>query len=123
LGAELNRLGVPALPKGVVVYDIAGPMFFAAVDQFEHALLSTHSDPGVLILRLRAMPFIDATGIEAVEECIEKLSARGVRVLLCEANPRVLDKLQTAGLLAGGGIDQYFETFAEAVRTAINVRA
>jgi len=116
LSRELASADMPALPKGVVVYEIAGPMFFAAVDNLERALLSTHTDPGVLIVRLRAMPFIDATGIEALQEAVDKLREREVRVYLCEANPRVLEKLTTAGLVGGSGLDGYADTLRDVLR-------
>jgi SulP family sulfate permease len=116
LTRELSAAGLPALPTGVVVYEIAGPMFFAAVDNLERALLATHTDPGTLILRLRAMPFIDATGIEAVEEAIDALRARNIRVYLCEANPRVLEKLTAAGMLGSSSIDGYGNSLSDVLR-------
>jgi SulP family sulfate permease len=115
LSAELAAADVQ-LPKGVVVYEIAGPMFFAAVDHLERALLSTHTDPKVLILRLHAMPFIDGTGIEALQETAEQLRLRGVAVYLCEANPRVLEKLSTAGVIGGGSLDGYEPTLVDILR-------
>jgi SulP family sulfate permease len=115
LSVELAAENV-VLPRGVVVYEIAGPMFFAAVDNLERALLSTHTDPHVLVLRLRSMPFIDATGIEAVEEVADQLRMRGVTVYLCEANARVLEKLSTAGLIGGGRVDGYEATLVEVLR-------
>jgi SulP family sulfate permease len=116
LSVDLGALGLSALPKGVVVYEIAGPMFFAAVDNLERALLSTHTDPSVLVLRLRAMPFIDGTGIKALQEVVAKLRERGVRVYLCEANSRVLEKLKTAGLVGGEVLEGYEESLLSALR-------
>jgi SulP family sulfate permease len=45
LARELAQHGITELPDGVMVFEIAGPMFFGAVDNFEHALASTHTDP------------------------------------------------------------------------------
>jgi SulP family sulfate permease len=53
LARELAQQGITHLPDDVMVFDIAGPMFFGAVDNFEHALASTHADPKVLVIRLR----------------------------------------------------------------------
>jgi len=61
--------------------------------------LQTSTDPAVIILRLRQVPFLDITGIQALERVVHKPRARNVDVVLCEANPRVLAKLQKAGIL------------------------
>ncbi|WP_245804300.1 SulP family inorganic anion transporter [Andreprevotia lacus] len=99
LAQELTRLGLPALPPGVQVYAVEGPFFFGAVENFERALASIHADPRVLILRLKWVPFIDITGLQALEEAIHALHKRGVRVILSGANTRVQSKLQRAGVL------------------------
>lgn len=98
LQAELRQAGYTELPAGVVVYEITGPMFFGAVENLERALLQTHTDPAVLVIRLRRVPFVDMTGIQSLQEAIGQLQRRGVRVLVCEANPRVRAKLVKAGL-------------------------
>jgi len=100
LKLELLNQGLFDLPDGLVVFEIDGPFFFGAVEHFEQALLSSHTDPRVLILRLRRVPFIDITGIHQLEAVIEKLQKRGVRVMLAEANARVAAKLARAGVFA-----------------------
>lgn len=88
----------PDLPPGVLVFMLEGPVFFGAVETFERALAGTHTDPKVLILRLRWVPFIDGTGLETLEEVIIDLHRRGVRVMITGANPTVLGKLARAGI-------------------------
>ena len=116
LQLELAQHGVERLPPGVMVYEIAGPMFFGAVENFERALLQTHTDPKALIIRLRRVPFMDITGIQTLEAVIGKLRKRGIRVMLCEANARVLGKLRKAGVLNGEGA-VHTEHLMEAVRS------
>lgn len=99
LAQELAAQGLAALPKGVLVYAIEGPFFFGAVENFEQALVHTHLDPRLLVIRLNRVPFMDITGLQALEEAVHNLRRRQVRVVLCEANPRVHGKLQRAGLL------------------------
>lgn len=86
------------LPPGILVFMLEGPVFFGAVETFERALAGTHTDPKVLILRLRWVPFIDGTGLETLEEVITDLHRRGVRVMITGANPTVLGKLSRAGI-------------------------
>ena len=115
LANELRANGHSALPEGVLVYEVDGPLFFGAMANFERAMLITHTEPKVLILRLRGVPFIDFTGIEALSSAIKHLQKRGVRVLLCEANARVFGKLKKAGVLAELHAGHYAATLPEAV--------
>lgn len=118
LRADLAQHGLEQLPPGLMVYEIAGPMFFGAVENFERALLHTHSDPRQLIIRLRHVPFMDITGIQMLEEVIEKLLKRGVKVVLCEANERVLAKLRKAGVVRDRSSDVY-ESLADALASML----
>lgn len=105
------------VPEDVLVYAINGPFFFAAVDSFERALASTHTDPRALIIRLSRVPFMDITGIQAIEEVIDNMNKRGVSVVLCEANPRVQVKLERSGLVTDRTDVAYAETLNEALET------
>ena len=102
----------------MLVYAIEGPFFFGAAETFERALAITHSDPRALIIRLRRVPFVDITGLQTLEEVIEDLQGRKVRVILCEANERVTRKLDKAGVLRMLGPDGFFSTFHAAVESA-----
>lgn len=117
LQTELIQHGIERLPSGVLVYEIAGPMFFGAVENFERALLQTHTDPEALIIRLRRVPFMDITGIQTLEAVIAKLRKRDIRVVLCEANARVAGKLRKAGVLSEDGTVNYANRLIDAVRT------
>jgi SulP family sulfate permease len=103
LARELALHGITKVPDDVLVFDIAGPMFFGAVDNFEHALARTHTDPRALVIRLRQVPFMDMTGIQALQDAARKLRKRGVKTIFCEANERVLGKLERAGVIGNHG--------------------
>ena len=106
----------------MLIYEINGPMFFGAIDNFERVLHDTATDPKVLVIRLHRVPFIDATGLQCLEVAVTVLHKRGVRVLFCEANTRVLEKLRKAGSLEVLGLDVYCETLGQAVKTALELR-
>jgi sulfate permease, SulP family len=106
LREEFGHRGLQ-FPPGVLVYRVEGPFFFGAVENFERALASTHTDPQVVILRLRWVPFIDITGLQTLEEVVRDLHRRKVRVMLTGANERVTGKLEKAGLLDLLGRDNF----------------
>lgn len=114
----LARHGIESLPADTLVYDIEGPLFFGAVENLERALLSTHTDPKTLVIRLRLVPFMDITGIQMLESVIAKLTKRGIRVVICEANTRVHRKLEKAGVLGPHSAAAYAENLVAAVGLA-----
>jgi SulP family sulfate permease len=116
--SELASLGLASLPAGTLLYELNGPMFFGAVDNFERVLHETATDPKILIMRLQRVPFIDVTGLQCLEDSISGLQKRGVRVLLCEANERVLLKMRKAGLFESLPEGHYFQSLSGALLAA-----
>ncbi|HWV19088.1 MAG TPA: SulP family inorganic anion transporter [Rhodocyclaceae bacterium] len=119
LESELHAAGLEQLPNDVVVYGIDGPLFFGGASNLEHALVSSHTLPRVLIIRLSRVPFMDVTALNALEEVATTLQKRGVRVMLSEANLRVSGKLHNAGLTELLGADAVHASLAAALRCAI----
>jgi len=116
LKSALAELGFSELPAHIMVYEIVGPMFFGAVENFKRPLLEMRPYPRTLIIRLDRVPFMDITGIQTLDEVIGKLRKRGVTVLLCEANARVYTKLRNAGVLSAAA--DYCESLNEALLRA-----
>ncbi|MGB3290344.1 MAG: sulfate permease [Burkholderiaceae bacterium] len=115
LQKELDRDGLGPLPPDVLVYAIEGPFFFAAVDAFQRVLGETRSDPRALVIRLVHVPFMDATGLQALEQAVLDLQARGVKVVLTEANGRVHGKLRKMGLIEKLGPQGLTQTLPQAL--------
>lgn len=115
LSQELAQQNIETLPKGVLVYAVEGPFFFAAAEAFEHALAATHTDPKTLIIRLRWVPFMDITGLQTLEGIIKDLHARNIRVILSGANPRVEGKLRRVGIVSLIGDANFYREFSEAI--------
>jgi sulfate permease, SulP family len=61
------------VPPGVEIFEIYGSLFFAAVDQFKDALRRVEKTPKVLILRMRHVLALDATGLKALEDLLKKM--------------------------------------------------
>lgn len=89
---------LPTLPKGVTMYQINGPLFFGATQTFQDTLSRLPDKPKVLILRMRNVPFIDATGIHRLLEVIKKFAQQNTHVILSGVNDKVLGDLEKAGI-------------------------
>jgi SulP family sulfate permease len=98
MSGELAEVELDDLPDDVLVFSIDGPFFFGAAENFERALVATHTLPRVLIIRLGRVPFMDITALNTLEEVTTTLQKRNVRVLLCEANAHVSSRLRAAGI-------------------------
>ncbi|RTZ47508.1 sulfate permease [Candidimonas sp. SYP-B2681] len=119
LDKELAQEGFDHLPEGVLVFAVDGPFFFAAVEAFERALADTRTDPQVLIIRLGRVPFIDATGLQTLEEVVLDLQRRGVRVVITETNTRVYHKIRKTGLFEKMGAENYAETLPQIIASLV----
>jgi sulfate permease, SulP family len=110
-----NTLPAGSLPAGAVVYSIKGPLFFGAAAKLERTLAHIQRPATTLILRMGHVPFVDATGISAVEEIITDFLKHGATVLLSEVRPNVLHKLERAGLIRRLGADNLTASLALAI--------
>jgi len=97
--ATLASVCPVGVPPGVQIYSIDGPLFFGAAATFERTLAGLHDQTRVLILRLGQVPIADATAMQTLDDLTRHFQKRGVRVLLCEAQPRINTKLANFGLL------------------------
>ena len=115
--SELQAAGLPQLPAGVQIYSIEGPFFFGAVENLDRALKQAHAVPRCILIRLGRVPFMDITGIQALEEATRQFERQGIRLLLCEARTNVLRKLVRAGLVGKhSGPHRYFRELGAALR-------
>ncbi|WP_417593788.1 SulP family inorganic anion transporter [Parasphingorhabdus sp.] len=106
------------LPKGVEVFRINGPVFFGVAGELLDAMRRIGRTPKVIILRMRLVPMLDASGVTMIEEFIEQARLSGARIILSGVQPQPQKMLARIGL----SDDQpgiYFETdYAAALQLA-----
>src|SRR5690606_39530579 len=78
-------------------------------------LFRSRTDPRVLIIRLRHVPFVDATGLQTLEDVVDQLRSRNVAVIFTEANERVRGKMARMCLLKRVGEDNVVHSLGEAI--------
>lgn len=69
------------VPKYVRIYEISGPLFFAAADKISAILRSLNSDTKVVILRMRSVPAIDATALNYLWDMTVSLKEKGITLI------------------------------------------
>jgi SulP family sulfate permease len=113
--AEPWRLHVP---RGTSVFEIKGPLFFGAVETFRETLDHLNEHPRLLIIRMRDVHAVDATGIHALRDVIRRSTRSGSRVLLSEVQPQPRAALADAGVLALVGDDNVLPEIDDALARA-----
>jgi SulP family sulfate permease len=83
----------------VLVYSIDGPLFFGAAERLERTLGTIQRPATTVILRMGEVPFVDATGLLALEDMIKNFRRRGSTIVLAEVRDNVRFKLERAGIL------------------------
>lgn len=106
------------LSKGISTYEISGPFFFASAKQYSEVLKSVGGKSKVLIIRMRHVPFIDATGMHNFREAIKALKAAGITIILSGVQPAVRKDLDAGRLSFTIGKGNIFDAFDKAVLAA-----
>jgi SulP family sulfate permease len=99
---------LPDFNHNVSVYYLDGPLFFAAARRLIE-FVEQHDNPqATLILSVRGVPLVDATGVEVLRELWQRQHKGGGDLLLSSLNGRVQTLLQRSGFLAELGEERLF---------------
>ncbi len=104
-GEDPKAIAKRVVPPGVEVFEIYGSLFFAAVDQFKDALRRVEKNPKVLILRMRHVLVLDATGLKALEDLYRKMKKDKATLILSGVHAQPLVVMDQAGFLDRIGQD------------------
>lgn len=106
------------VPKDTMLYEINGPLFFGASQKFQEFLTDLKQAPKVLVIRMRHVPFIDATGINSLKEFHERLQAYGTTIIISGANRQVREELFKADLYSAIDKKNILKNIDEAITRA-----
>jgi sulfate permease, SulP family len=86
------------LPKDVLVYEVAGPLFFGAAQKAMSALQRVPTGIRIVVLDLSSVPVIDATGLVSLESAVARLHGLGMFVVLGGVQGQPLQALAKSGI-------------------------
>ncbi|MDR0410144.1 MAG: STAS domain-containing protein [Spirochaetaceae bacterium] len=104
--------------KDIEIYEIAGPFFFGVADMLQNTLLSLAKAPKTVILRMRAVPAIDSTGIAALESFLMNCRRRKIRLIITEVCPQPEIALEKSGFVNDCGRENFIDTLEEAIEAS-----
>lgn len=108
------------LPEGVRIYEISGPFFFGSAKHYTETIEFVGLQTMVLIIRMRHVPFIDATGCHNLKSVIQSLQHQGTKVMLSGVNEQVMNELNKSRIAFLVGMANVFPKFDLAVSAAID---
>jgi sulfate permease, SulP family len=106
------------IPPNVVILRIHGPFLFGSTQKLEEATENLGAFPTIVILRLRNMTALDATGLHALEVFAERLRKTGRTLLLCGARDQPAELLARADVVEQVGPENILPNVEEALRRA-----
>lgn len=95
------------VPPGVEIFEINGPFFFGAADKFRDTINQMKRRPKVLILRMRFVPAMDATGLSALEDLLQKARKSKMEVIFSGVLAQPLKVMKEAGIIDLLGEDHF----------------
>lgn len=103
------------LPKDISVYEISGPFFFASAKQYAQLIQQIGLKSKIIVIRMRHVPFIDATGFQNFKAVIKSLHNSNVKIILSGVNVSVLQDMEKYDLVSKIGKDHIFNSFNNAL--------
>lgn len=120
--ADADRSAEPdqraQLPSGVEAFQISGPLFFAVANRLDDVLNQFPKAPRVFILRMRLVPLIDASGVTALTQMIERCRRHGTKVILSGLREQPRSILAQMGVAEDRDDLRFARDFAEALKLA-----
>jgi SulP family sulfate permease len=106
------------VPTGIEVFEISGAFFFGAAEAFKETLTQIATKPKVLIIRMRDVSLLDATGLRALRDVIRRSKAERTLVLIAEIHAQPRAALERSPLYEELGEGQIYMTLEDALDRA-----
>ena len=108
-----DNIGLKAVPKNTLVYEISGPMFFGAADKI--LKISLKDTDRCIILRMRSVNAIDATAMHSLEQLMEKCEKKNIKLILSHVNGQPMRIMEKAGFVEKIGKEYFCEHIDDAL--------
>lgn len=118
IGEHHPSLSQP-LPDRVMVYEVAGPLFFGAAQKAMSQLAALERGVKIVVFDLSSVPIMDATGLVSLDSAVEKLYRAGVFVILAGVQAQPAEVLAKAGWEGKEGRIGIFRSFNQGLATAL----
>lgn len=112
-------ISLRAVPKHTLVYEINGPMFFAAADKFLQ--ISTNDEVKVVILRMRSVPAMDVSALHTLEKIVASCKKKDITLIMSHVNEQPMNMMKKAGFDKLVGEENFCEHIDAALELAKSI--
>lgn len=105
-----------SLRKEIRVFEIVGPMFFAAAEQL--AVIDSKKYTKVVIIRMRSVPAIDASAMRSLNSLAERAEKKNIQLLFSHVNEQPLQAMKKYGFYDMIGEDNFRSDIVDAINYA-----
>ncbi|HEX5036854.1 MAG TPA: SulP family inorganic anion transporter [bacterium] len=118
LRSDKDSVSRRKIPEGVSVYEAEGALFFGVAELLRDSLDLGQAPPKVLILRIRHVLALDATGLRALRDLLEKCRKSGTHLILSGIHAQPMIAFEQSGFLEEMGEENVVGTIDEALARA-----
>lgn len=111
-----ESINLKAVPKGTLVYEIEGPMFFAAASKFMN--ITTDKSINTIILRMRSVPAMDATALHTLQNVYKKCEADNITLMFSHVLEQPMSVMKKSGFFEMIGSENFCSNIDEALEKA-----
>ena len=104
------------LPAEIRVYEVSGPLFFGASDAIEHIVVEESAK--CLVLRMRAVPALDSTAMNALTALTKTCESKGVTIVFSHVNEQPMKAMKKAGFTELVGAENFCPNITAALERA-----
>ncbi|BBF42324.1 sulfate permease [Lachnospiraceae bacterium KM106-2] len=115
---DSDNINFKVVPKNTLVYEITGPMFFAAADKFLEIETKSRNRANVIIVRMRSVPAMDVSALHTLRDVYETCEKHGMHVIFSHVNPQPYKVMKKAGFIEQVGESNFKSNIDEALAYA-----
>ena len=102
--------------KAIRIFEVNGPLFFAAADKLLQ--INSKKYTKIIIVRMRAVPAIDASAIRKLRELIDRARKKGIQVVFSHVNEQPRKVMEKDGFIEYVGAENFRENIMDAISFA-----
>lgn len=101
------------IPHSISVFEICGPMFFAAADQILNINSNHHTK--VVVIRMRSVPAIDASAMRSLHELVARAKKKNITLLFSHVNEQPMHVMEKDGFIELVGKQNFHDNIVDAL--------
>ena len=101
------------IPHSISVFEICGPMFFAAADQIVN--INSHHHTKVVVIRMRSVPAIDASAMHSLRELADRAKRKNITLVFSHVNEQPMHVMEKDGFVELIGKENFHENIVDAL--------